>query len=411
MHPGDRPRPSAVSADPSATDAPRSADPAPPAAAEPDRQTPPAPPAESSSEPSSDAPDARHTFAADELAIVLSHYDLGAIESIHEFQRGSRRAPKLIIRAASGDYLLKRRARGKDDPYKVAFCHGIQLHLAERQFPLPHLIGTRDTNNSMLRCLGRVYELFEYIAGTGFDESPAAAEEAGKTLTLFHKLLRDFQPDYDPPSGAYHAAKTVYSSLRQVPETLARPAAADATEAPDAPDGAETARLTSAIARAYRDAADRVEQIGIGQWPRQIIHSDWHPGNMLFRGKRVVAVIDYDAARLEPRVIDVANGALQFSILGGAGDAPSRWPEHPDEDRFAAFLKGYDSVPDCILSRAELRSIPWLMIEALIAEGVIPIAATGRFAKLGGLGFLQMVERKAAWIRQNETRLVEMIDG
>src|SRR5947207_15997709 len=93
----------------------------------------------------------REQFAPDELAIVLSHYDIGTIEGIGEFARGSRKAPKLLISSEHGKFLLKRRARGKDEPHKVAFTHAIQLALAAKQFPLPHLIGTRRDNNSMLQ--------------------------------------------------------------------------------------------------------------------------------------------------------------------------------------------------------------------------------------------------------------------
>src|ERR1700733_12761413 len=77
----------------------------------------------------------RERFGTDELAVVLSHFDLGTIESIGEFARGSRKAPKVLITAEHGRFLLKRRARGKDDPHRVAFCHAIQLELASRQFP------------------------------------------------------------------------------------------------------------------------------------------------------------------------------------------------------------------------------------------------------------------------------------
>ena len=77
----------------------------------------------------------REKFAPDELAIVLSHYDLGIIDSIKEFSRGSRKAPKLLVRCDKGEFLLKRRAHGKDDPFKVAFSHALQLYLASKQFP------------------------------------------------------------------------------------------------------------------------------------------------------------------------------------------------------------------------------------------------------------------------------------
>ena len=69
----------------------------------------------------------REKFAADELAIVLSNFDIGVIETIKDYARGSRKAPKLLIRSEKGEYLLKRRARGKDDPFKVAFSHALQL--------------------------------------------------------------------------------------------------------------------------------------------------------------------------------------------------------------------------------------------------------------------------------------------
>jgi homoserine kinase type II len=343
----------------------------------------------------------RDQFAADELAIVLSHYDLGVIEAIQEFPRGSRRAPKLLVKTDKGVFLLKRRARGKDDPFKVAFCHSIQLHLAAQQFPLPHLIGTKKDNNSMLQLLGSIYEVFEYIKGTGYDNSLEATQDAGKTLGLFHKLIRDVEPEYEPARGSYHAARTVQSSMEQVPVTLRK-------LDPRVNEEAEQLQANlEFIHRSYNEAAHKANDIGLDEWPLQIIHSDWHPGNMLFRGNRVVAVIDYDAARLQQRVIDTANGALQFSITGG-GDDPAAWPDYLDLSRFKRFLLGYDSVTQ--ISRGELRTIPWLMVEALIAEAAIPIAATGSFARMEGFGFLQMIERKVKWIQAHADELADILE-
>lgn len=353
---------------------------------------------------SSRAGSQRETFAADELAIVLSHYDIGVIEAIQEFPRGSRKAPKCLIRAEKGLFLLKRRARGKDNPFKVAFAHALQLYLASKQFPLPHLIGTRRDNNSMLQYKGCIYELFEYIKGSGYDNSLQATGEAGKTLALFHKLLADYQPEYEAPTGSYHASRSVAAAMEAIPSAVEK---AD----PDLPvdQSQRMQEVVGFLKASYNVAATRVNEMGLSDWPMQIVHSDWHPGNMLFRGQKVVAVIDYDAARVQQRVIDVANGALQFSILGG-GDDPTQWPEYLDESRFRRFLRAYDSVPNCVLSRAELRTIVWLMIEAIIAESVIPIAATGSFARIEGTGFLLMVERKVRWLQRNAERLANVLE-
>lgn len=337
----------------------------------------------------------REKFGADELVIVMSNYDIGCIESVKEFPRGSRRAPKLLLTSERGEFLLKRRARGKDDPFKVAFSHALQLYLANQQFPLPHLIGTRKDNNSMLQHNGMVYELFEYIRGNSYDNSLEATFDAGKTLALYHKLLRDYKAEFEPPVGSYHSSRAIHNSLDQIPITF------DKLDRDISDD--HVAMTNNFLRQAYIEASERVNKAGLNEWPPQIVHCDWHPGNMLFRQRKVVAVIDYDAARLQQRVIDVANGALQFSILGGAEDV-SQWPAYLDETRFKRFIRGYDEVD--VLSVAELEVLPWLMIEALVAESVLPIAATGSFGRLEGFGFLQMIERKVRWVQANAAGLV-----
>jgi Ser/Thr protein kinase RdoA (MazF antagonist) len=334
----------------------------------------------------------REVFALDELAIVLSHYDIGVIESVVEYPRGSRKAPKLLIVSEQGKFLLKRRARGKDDPYKVAFAHALQLYLAGKQFPLPHLIGTKKDNNSMLQWRATVYELFEYIPGQGYPQTLEATFDSGRVLSLYHKLLGDFRSEWQPTGGSYHLAPAVESGLKQIPAALRSPDSA-------------TGPVLTFLLDSYKHAAQMANAVGLDAWPKQIVHADWHPGNMLFKDNRVVAVIDYDSARMQPRIIDAANGALQFSIIGGDDDIAT-WPEYIDESRYKRFLRGYDEV--MLLSEAEMRTIPWLMIEALIAEAVFPIAATGQFGRLEGFAFLQMVQRKVYWMQRSAERLIEL---
>lgn len=341
---------------------------------------------------------ARERFGVEELSVVLSHYELGVIESISEFPRGSRKAPKMLIVSDHGKFLLKRRARGRDDPFKVAFCHALQLHLAAQQFPLPHLIGTETDNNSMLQWRGGVYELFEYIPGQPYPQTLESTYEAGKILGLYHKLLEHFRSEWQPPTGSYHMAPAVESGLRTIPSIIP----------PDIASAAGVDQLLASLLSHYKTGAEAVEKLGLESWPRQITHADWHPGNMLFRDNHIVAVIDYDSARLLQRVIDIANGCLQFSIIGGEEDVRN-WPDYLDESRFKRFLRGYDEV--MLLSQAEIRAIPGLMIEALIAEAVFPIAATGNFGRMEGLAFLQMVNRKVRWIAKHASHLISIAEG
>ena len=340
----------------------------------------------------------RQNFGAEEMAICLSHYDLGIVRSIQQFPRGSRRAPKVIIECDRGRFLFKRRAKGKEDLAKVAFTHQIQLALAGQNYPLPHLLGTRTDNNSMLVQDANIYEMFEFVEGGAYDGSLDATYHSGRVLGLYHKLLQDFRSDYTPAKGTYHGANAIQQAIQDTVKSLpieSRP-----------PQDILTS-VVETLYHAYDQCAKKVNKLGLKDWGEQIVHGDWHPGNMLFRDKRVVAVIDYDAARLQQRVIDLANGALQFSIIGG-GDDPSKWPEYVDLSRYKRFMRGYDSVN--VISKRELKAVPLLMCEAMIAEGVLPIAATGSFGRMSGFPFLQMVSRKIHWILSHRDELAAAMD-
>ncbi|MEQ8850815.1 MAG: phosphotransferase [Phycisphaerales bacterium] len=336
-------------------------------------------------------------FDRDELAIALSHYEVGPIRSLRAYRKGSRRSAKVFIDAEAGEFLLKRRGGGggderPDEDRRVTFSHRLQQRLFHAGFPLPRLIETRG-GVTALRIDGRTYELFEFIRGNAYDQGLQTTYQSGQALALYHRMLSDFRPDWSPSGGGYHNAPQIAAHLGVIPERTGRE------------------DLDACLARlrgAYQEAAGAVTRMGFDQWPDQIIHSDWHPGNMLYRGPQVVAVIDYDTARRGRRVLDVANGALQFSVTRVGGD-PEGWPEELDESRLKRFCRGYDSVESAVISTAELAALPHLMIEALIVEAVIPIARTGRFAGLDGGSFLRMVERKVRWMQSRVRQIPELL--
>ena len=348
-------------------------------------------------------PSRRERFSAEELAIVLSHYELGIITRIRSFERGSRRAPKMRIQSGSGEYLLKRRAAGHDDPYRVAFAHSLQLFLADCKYPVAALTGTRDDGNSLVQYNDRIYELFRFIDSEKPNTSVEGVNASGAALGRMHRLLARHEPQYDIPSGSYHAASSIDPRFAQLP------AAVNAVE-PEV-DGAELARRCKFLQKAYHEASRRAESAGFAQWLLCINHGDWHPGNLLHQKGRLKAVVDFDSARLEPRMADIANACLQFSIRMDKPDDPSSWPDGLDAERIRAMLAGYDTEAAEPISRGEIESLPWLMIEALVVEGVVPIAATGRFARIPGSVFLHMVERKVRWIRERASKLIRFLRG
>ncbi len=341
----------------------------------------------------------RERFSPDELRDCTARYDIGNVQNVQEFTRGSARSPKVVIETDRGKFLFKRRVQGRDDLAKVAFTHRIQAHLAVRDFPLPGLVPTRDEGSTMLAVGDNIYEMFHFVAGQPYDGSIEATFQAGGTLGLFHKLLKDFRGDYKPPTGSYHNAGSILQAITRTVSSL---------PLESRPPEEKLKGLVDSLKASYKNSAAEVERLGLADWGEQIVHGDWHPGNMLFRNRRVAAVVDYDSARLQHRVADLANGALQFSILAGADDSTA-WPDRLDERRLTAFVRGYASVYD--IPSPQRRAIPLLMCEAMIAEAILPIAATGSFGRMEGYGFLCMIDRKVRWIASHLDRLQSAIAG
>lgn len=343
----------------------------------------------------------RARFEPAELTRVLSRFDIGAIEHQQDFPRGSAEAAKMLIRTNRGRFILKRRPRLKSDLAAVAFSHHLQNFLAEQSFPVPHLIGTRGDNESMLLLDDAVYELFEFIPGERFVPSPEGAREAGRMLAVFHRLVEGMPLMVEPPTSHYHDSPRARGMLTRIGEELPRSAGAPSARGREA----DVAQLVDRLRDAYDTAAAAAHAAGYDDWTPQVVHSDWHPGNVLFHENHVVAVLDFDSARVMPPVTDIANGALQFSIERGGRNLDT-WPETCNPDRLRAFVGGCDEHRR--LSVAELAVIPPLMIEAIIAESLGPIVTTGHFAGLDGFGFLGVVDRKVRWIQQHAAALLRL---
>jgi len=342
----------------------------------------------------------RIDFTPDELKSVLARYDIGAISKVDKLPKGSRRSPKAIITSDRGQFLLKRRAKGRDHPMKVAFAHGVQLYLAAEDFPLPNLIMVKDGEDTMMVIAGLIYEMFEFVPGFPYDHSSESTYDAGKTLAVFHSLMKNYKSDWEPTRRGYTDANAVRNCLNSVPASVGKHDSVFGKEA-------ELLATVSSLYDSYEKAAEQTVAAGYNDWSSQIVHSDWHPGNMLFMNGEVEAVTDYDSLHLLPTETDIANGVLQFSIIGGQTD-PTRWPAEADEERMKQFIQGYDEgMP---LSSEQIQILPLLMIQALIAEAVMPIAATGSFGHLEGFRFMQMVCRKVRWLEQNGERVMSAME-
>ncbi len=342
-------------------------------------------------------PSSEVDFSASELAKVLCHYDIGAVEHLRPFEGGDRWAPKVVVLARRGKFILKRRKpRSSMDIKRVRFAHNIQKKLMKENYPVPRLMVTSDQSGSGVRLNGRIYELFEFIDGARYDGTAQETRIAGLHLALFHNILDGFQAENDLNRGCFHNSPAVRKYLKIVYQRGAN-------------DGEQALLgLSDDLMRIYNKCVARVNKAGFSQWPRQVVHGDWHPGNLLFKNRELVAVVDFDSVRIAPAATDLANAMLQFSIVGGRPN-PADWPGYLDEKRLTEFVHGYKANMDRKIPPAD--ALLDMMIETLIAEATLPVAATGFFGNLRGRAFLSMILKKAKWIDNHRRTLEQAISA
>jgi aminoglycoside phosphotransferase (APT) family kinase protein len=349
----------------------------------------------------------RARISAGELAIVCSRYDLGDVRSARNFRGGSRASPKALLITTKGAFLLKRRAAPAAEStraewlHRIALSHQVILGLAARGLPVPSLVGTRDDHNSMLQVDDQVYEIYRFVKGRPYDRLPGTAAAAGELLARCHEAMRDVRPDWPPPRRSYHAHAQMEAIIRSLPERLGN---------------AAVERVAGELAARYAAATSAAGEVS--RMPDQLIHGDWHPGNLLWTETappaRVAAILDFDTICVSTAMTDAANGALQFALRRKAIDEPkpgtAPFSIVFDPELFGAFWAGYRRA-EAGTSEWPVAAVPGLCIEAIIAEAVLPIAATGRFGRYSGHGVLRLVNRTAAGFEQNVDKLVRKAGG
>jgi len=232
-----------------------------------------------------------------EVQEVLAQYDLGRVIEARAFRRGSSKSPKVRVRTLDDVFILKRCAPGQDDPDRVALRHRIVIAMQEHGCPIAAIVPTRDDGTYVQRG-SRLYELFGFVEGRRYGKGPRQARSSGYEMARMHDQFMHW--DGPTPAGSgYHGLPGVEEALLQLPDRLC----------PDDPHrrrGIDT--ICRSLAALFGEAHGHIERLGYASSKRTIVHGDWHPGNLLYDGDDVVAILDFDSIRREPRTLDIANG-------------------------------------------------------------------------------------------------------
>jgi homoserine kinase type II len=271
-----------------------------------------------------------------DLESLLTAWPLEGSPRIGLPPRGVSRLTRLVD-TAMGSYLLC--MYQEETPYeRVAYEHGLLAALAQARLPfsVPTPLPIR-TGETVVReaVSGRLAALFPVIPGAEPDPmDPAHTRAMGEALGHLHRALAGI--DLGPAPTRQSTYGAIDRFLAGTLEPLGR-----VDDTPLSPE--DHGRVGAILAR----LADDAPAACLGS-TRQLRHGDYHSGNVLMTGDRVMGVLDFEVAGPGARAMDLAHGWYYLMFLS---------PEPPWRS-IAAFGAGYRTVVQP--ADAELAAVPTL---------------------------------------------------
>ena len=308
-----------------------------------------------------------HNIAA-QLNEILLHYDLGELVDFARDERGTVNT-SFAIRTRRGRaerrYFL-RRYKPAIQEYEIQFEHSLIEHLTQKKLPpVAGVHQTRDgstylrlfANNTEL--LPAFHAIFDYINGedryTWVNPHCTDAEicSSARVLAQFHRGVADLVP------AGRRVEPAILELLPLIAETIQSCPSKSRHTVFDTYLFEHMPLLLERIDRTLTT----LNEPGSLEMPRLVIHCDYHPGNLKFRGSQVSGVFDFDWSKMDYRCFDVALGLYYFfADWEGNQDGGLRLPHaslflesYQDE-----LKRGSQAGP---LSEVELHYLP-AMIEA-----------------------------------------------
>ena len=313
------------------------------------------------------------------LRAVLESYELAPPILPFALESGGTNNQTFGLRTGAGVYIAKRyhRAAARD---ALEYEHQLVLRLAQAglSFAVPAPATARDGATLVWDGDGWT-ALFPLLAGAPPDPAdPAAAAQIGAALGELHRAIAGFEATLRP-------GRVGYGELRRIHSLVPDPAAAVG----ESWWPQEFAAVERFAAGAYRDL------------PRQVIHGDFAPGNTLFSGGRLAAVIDFEFAGADARAIDVAAGLL-FTLRP--------WRGAPAWDTAAELCRGYARFVR--LTPDEIAALPELIRLRNIVSAIWHIgqdAALGR-GTYAGTARVARARTTSVWLEDNGDRLRALVE-
>jgi len=345
--------------------------------------------------------------------IFTTEYDLGEVDRVEQVFGGFENL-SFAVHTTCDDgerrYFVRKYKHGTSER-EIRYEHKLVRHIRRKGFDLAaRVFETRSGDTVVTReelvdgeRVDRYFAVYEILEGENKYSwvknrlTDAEFEDAGRVLARFHYAACDFEPGElvreQPPIMDFLA--TLPDSFRQ----LAQGSTGTKFEA------VLVAELPGILESIDRGLTLAPELEGL---PRCPVFCDYHPGNHKWVDEHSVGLFDFDWAKLDYRLFDVAVGLVYFC---------SSWEDADDGeirlDKVELFLKAYQQeatrhTAPGPLTDAELAALPRMMAIAAMYVVNWDIVAYYKEDSPNDDEYLFFLEHNVAFVKYIESHLQEL---
>lgn len=257
-----------------------------------------------------------------------------------------------LVRAGDRWFVL-RRYNPRHDPAGTAYEHEALAFAAQRGWPVAPPLPARD-GLLVVECERRRYSLFPFLQGSS---APARdledVHQKGAILARLHRDLIGWRVNGQRPGFGRVSDLDTYLA----PDRFASlQALLDWTARSDAP-------MAGTVRRERAANLEELHTLGFAQLPLVPVHFEFYGANLLFEGRALSGVLDWDFVHLDARISDIGRSVVIDCAAGDGGI---------DATLYEAFLGGYQE--ESPLGGAEVALLPAVLRANLLWLVALPLS-------------------------------------
>lgn len=302
------------------------------------------------------------------IDLLKNNYRLGKLSDVEETLGGYCNRSFTVWMEKNkfiSKYLVRKYRLGTAEQ-EIKFEHALIYHLRKTGFKLTPGLILQKNGDSYVKIkeydkgetVVRFWAVFEFLEGEimytwmNTDLSELEITSAGRVLASLHSASQSFLK----PAGSGRRQPKIMDFLPTFQLTYKK----FLPEAEKTKCGRLFLKNLDNIAEIIRQTI--IPKSDLIKMPFLPIHCDYHQGNLTYKEGRVVGVFDFDWAKIDVRLFDIALAIIYFSANWGKKEG-----ERIDRKRFEALLGSYDTACRSTKSPGRLTSMEKKFFPTMLA--------------------------------------------